>query len=440
MTLSKFDLEAGTLGAAPAGDSIDGFTNGWVIDTGATAVYDATHAFTGTKSIKVVPTATGHAYGQKLGLATARLALDVAFYWTVAVPSSADFVQVRFQTAAAARVMQLHINTAGKIRFSGAGATSPGLYTGAATVPVNQWSRVKLWVEPGTSTTGKGKFQLWTGTTLVEDFSTTTSDFGTGPIDRLLLGTVGGATATYWIDLYGWDPAATTLLSNLDTNAPPVVSIAGGLEKTAPLSQVTDIPATGTDTDGTIASWAWTQISGPATLPTLNATTATLRVNSPSVQGRYVWRVVATDNLGSTSTPVDVTIYVPGSAVKVIAQRSGTLVAVGAADLPTALGDADAATYGESSTNPTALVDVFDLAPLTVGAVTINGVKAKLSAAGTGSCRVDLVTQADTVTSLGNATASLTTTSEVTVPSFTVPQASIANPNKLALRVTYTAA
>jgi hypothetical protein len=62
------------------------------------------------------------------------------------------------------------------------------------------------------------------------------------------------------------------------------------------------------DTDGSISSYAWTKISGPAnysiTSPTSSNTPVTGLVN-----GTYVFRLTVTDNLGATSTD-DVTIVV----------------------------------------------------------------------------------------------------------------------------------
>ncbi len=66
-----------------------------------------------------------------------------------------------------------------------------------------------------------------------------------------------------------------------------------------------------TDSDGSIASYAWTKISGGAAVLT-NASTAALSVSSLTL-GTYVFRLTATDNQGATGSD-DVTVTVsPGS-------------------------------------------------------------------------------------------------------------------------------
>ena len=70
----------------------------------------------------------------------------------------------------------------------------------------------------------------------------------------------------------------------------------------------TTLAGSGTDADGTITSYAWTRVSGPATFTfgTANAATTTL---TNLVQGVYVFRLTVTDNSGATATD-DVTVTV----------------------------------------------------------------------------------------------------------------------------------
>jgi hypothetical protein len=62
------------------------------------------------------------------------------------------------------------------------------------------------------------------------------------------------------------------------------------------------------DVDGTISSYAWTKVSGPAggTITTPSAAATTVTGLGP---GTYVYRLTATDNNGATVTS-DVTIVI----------------------------------------------------------------------------------------------------------------------------------
>ena len=70
----------------------------------------------------------------------------------------------------------------------------------------------------------------------------------------------------------------------------------------------TTLTGSGTDADGTIATYAWTRVSGPTTftLGTASAATTTL---TNLIAGTYVFRLTVTDNDGATGTD-DVTVTV----------------------------------------------------------------------------------------------------------------------------------
>lgn len=75
-----------------------------------------------------------------------------------------------------------------------------------------------------------------------------------------------------------------------------------GADKTITLpTNTTNFTGQGTDTDGTIAAYAWTQVSGPAAATLSNADTKTLTVVVP-VDGVYEFRLTVTDDDGATDT------------------------------------------------------------------------------------------------------------------------------------------
>lgn len=93
------------------------------------------------------------------------------------------------------------------------------------------------------------------------------------------------------------------------SNAAPVAN--AGSDKTIHLpTNSVSITGTGTDSDGTISSYAWTKVSGGAA--TLSgASSATLKA-SGLVAGSYVFRLTVTDNGGATATDdVKVTVNNP---------------------------------------------------------------------------------------------------------------------------------
>ena len=66
---------------------------------------------------------------------------------------------------------------------------------------------------------------------------------------------------------------------------------------TLPTNSVT-LSGSGTDADGTIASYKWNKVSGPAQFTIVSSTTAQTAVNG-LVQGVYAFELVVTDNNGA---------------------------------------------------------------------------------------------------------------------------------------------
>lgn len=96
------------------------------------------------------------------------------------------------------------------------------------------------------------------------------------------------------------------------TNQLPTLN--AGLDKsiTLPTSSVT-LTGTASDPDGTISSYSWTKVSGPAgnTITTPSAASTTI---TGLVQGSYVFRLTVTDNGGASSSD-DVTVTVNAAPV-----------------------------------------------------------------------------------------------------------------------------
>lgn len=100
-------------------------------------------------------------------------------------------------------------------------------------------------------------------------------------------------------------------LTVLSTNQSPVANAGVDISITLPTNAL-NLNGTGSDTDGSIATYSWTKISGPTATIT-NGTSSTVSL-SALLQGTYVFSLTVTDNLGATGSD-QVTITVNPAAV-----------------------------------------------------------------------------------------------------------------------------
>ncbi|RYY64194.1 MAG: hypothetical protein EOO12_10310, partial [Chitinophagaceae bacterium] len=146
-------------------------------------------------------------------------------------------------------------------------------------------------------------------TATTETFVVTVTD-GTLNIDFSSLTAVGGKDNA--------KVSAIEVLSNgTGANTPPVAN--AGTDKTITLpTSSTSLNGSGTDGDGTVTGYTWSQVSGPNTA-TFSSRTAAAPTVSGLVQGTYVFALLVTDNGGAGSTPDQVNVFVnaasPGQAV-----------------------------------------------------------------------------------------------------------------------------
>lgn len=140
------------------------------------------------------------------------------------------------------------------------------------------------------------------------------SDPSRGPVARAYFrigtGAVGVASLNYCID---------TLVETSAGNAPPVAN-AGTDQTVAVNTPVTLVGAASTDSDGTIASYNWVRVSGPAV--TLSGTGSN-RTFTPSSAGAYVFGLTVVDNNGASSTQDLVTVNVTSASNTAPTARAG---------------------------------------------------------------------------------------------------------------------
>jgi len=110
-------------------------------------------------------------------------------------------------------------------------------------------------------------------------------------------------------------------------NLPPTVD--AGADQTAASSATVNLNGTATDSDGTIASYSWTQSSGDTvSLNNANTANASFIMPSSAVNEALTFKLSATDNLGkSTSDTVTISIAnVSGGAVDITGKVTFDLV------------------------------------------------------------------------------------------------------------------
>jgi hypothetical protein len=94
-------------------------------------------------------------------------------------------------------------------------------------------------------------------------------------------------------------------------NEPPVANAGADQSITLPTSQVTVDGSASSDPDGTITTYLWTKISGPATFTITDPSSVSTTITG-LVVGTYVFRLTVTDNDSATDTD-DITITVNAS-------------------------------------------------------------------------------------------------------------------------------
>lgn len=308
--------------------------------------------------------------------------------------ASGDQNLQNFEDNTTAVVSRLQWKQTGVLQFTDKSAAHTLVVAAAGVLSNATKYRVEVLYSAGTGTADTVTVKVYTpaaatGSTPVAQVTASNLNLGTNPLLNSDLG-MGGGIATQ--QTFGWDTiqmqsGRTTEFGpyTAAANVPPSVSASSAQSTTTPGQTVT-LTGTATDSDGTIASRAWSFTSVPAgvTAPTIsNASSATATFVPPSA-GLYVAQFAATDNSGATSTAT-VSIYVGGTAATVIGQTAnpgGWTSTPSGSGIPSVLSDASTSTYAESPASPSTAATVrLRLAPLqpltsfsmTLGSASLNG-------------------------------------------------------------------
>jgi poly(3-hydroxybutyrate) depolymerase len=116
-----------------------------------------------------------------------------------------------------------------------------------------------------------------------------------------------------------------TILVNAAPNVAPVAKAGADITITLPTNTVTVNGSSSTDSDGTISSYLWTKVSGPAAT-IANASGSSTAINN-LVEGTYVFKLKVTDNDGASSED-QVTVRVNPAPNKLPEARAGSDITI----------------------------------------------------------------------------------------------------------------
>ena len=153
----------------------------------------------------------------------------------------------------------------------------------------------------GSATDSDGTIASHTWTKVSGSGTITTPSSYTSTITGLTAG-----TSVFQLSATDNSGATTTATMNVTVNAQganiaPIASAGADQTLTLPTTG-TGLSGSGTDSDGTIASYLWTLISGPTTPSILTPSTSSTSLSNLSFTGSYTFRLTVTDNLGATGS------------------------------------------------------------------------------------------------------------------------------------------
>lgn len=367
-------------------NNFEGGTNGAVVGSGsgggtafaasdATVLYDSTIKAHGTLSARASSMGTAATNLNRFALTAETIVKNVIYVNVSALPT-ADLDLTNVFTTAGGSAAYGRINSAGKLRLAVTGGIFP--WTATNTFPLNQWVRVELYANIGSSTTtGVVRLAYFLGdsTTAVEDSGTITGvNSGDGSVNTYGASRFGKCTSSAHSLSLNWDDVAaytgtSALLGTAQpysapASTPPTI-VAGAKQVIGTPGSTVNLTSTPTLGTGTsISSYQWTPTSWPASLsgaPTITNPTSQTASFTPTARGRYLFSVTCTDNTAQTSAPATAEVDVTDVAIYPIGITANSGWTVNAITDGT---DASDLTYYESGAPGSNSILVLRLAPL----------------------------------------------------------------------------
>lgn len=378
MTLYRNTLEGGANGTTiTTGNSggASGSAFSVVSRTGAAVLqYSSDHPSHGALGVKF-SAAAGETAMVALGpLNSKQVAVQLDGLVLSSLPTGADITLIQFRGANNVQAaVQLKMN--GKLEvFDDAGVLIPGMQTTGALVADLREYLIDARVEVGTGTTD-GKFVLAYGPRggpVTQTLTATTANLATTVVDeiRVLKPNSAGAITGAYAD----NPAAqdgVTAFITPAANAAPTAN--PGSTQTIDAGTTLNLVGSGTDPDGTIASYAWTVEDKPASasISITGATSANASVAAIPA-GHYTFGLVVTDDQGLASSKATVDVFVRTATAlpeDLVSNGGAYTIFGGSSTIPAALADASDATGIRSPDNPSGATVEYTVNPLAPGQV-----------------------------------------------------------------------
>lgn len=313
--------------------------------------YSTTRAVVGSSCARFEATGAVTA-GARFALANPR---DIAIrFYIYMTNDDVDILRVSHATDTTA--FTLRMTAADSLRLVTKGAVTA--WTGAQPFPLGEWVRVEMFVQQGTTSSSSSvQLAYYAGNSLtpIESVSLSSLNLG-GDLGALTQVRIGRTSATdhsaIFVDSLAWNTDAdATGLIGPPVNSAPIVN--AGTDQNVAAGASVGLTATASDSDGSIASYAWSFLYPASGAPTLTgATTATPSFTAGVAGSLYVLQCQVTDNGGASSTDT-VEVRVPSSSNFAPLPMDGIAVGAwtraGAATTDgAALADSDDTTYTES--------------------------------------------------------------------------------------------
>ena len=308
MAIFTQNFESGTAGTeiSPANTAGGGTSIDSVKGTGSSVAFTSTagELINSTMSCKCFGPSGSAAYANWAGSGT-----QGGFFSIQRLPVTTAIGAVHLIRSSGGVMCQVQLYTNKKLVV--ADKTGTALYTTPTALTLPGVYQIDLAVDSGTSTTdGKVKFAVYDSSGNLTGGMTSTVEVtginagAGGSISFFQAGKCNTITDTsnYIIDDLRAVTGSYTFASPFAGNLAPSANAGPDQTNLEPWSTVTLTGAASTDADGTVASYAWRQISG--TSVTLSGTGATRTYTAPAtIAGdTQVFGLTVTDNLGATST------------------------------------------------------------------------------------------------------------------------------------------